>query len=150
MDEPPEHTLLARRHRSRHNFYLDVPPDVTIGGLVVVVGGGGGDVVGVVVVEAGTPAGGVVPTGPDPMVEVVVGAGGLVVVLVETGAGVRAGTFALAEEPGCSFATMTPMNVAPPPARTIASRVSPSTRACARARADGVCRRRADISGGTY
>jgi len=106
--------------------YLDVPPEVTTGRVVVVVGGRVVVVVGVV--DVGVVVG-------------VVGVVGVVVVGVvvagvdEIGAG--SGTFGLADDPGCSFATMTPMHAVAPPARTIVVVVRRRTRARARSRAIG-------------
>lgn len=95
--------------------HLDVPPDVTTGRVVVVVGGR--LVVGVVV-------------GDGKVVGVVVG-----VLVVGTGAGT--GSFGPADDPGCSFATVTPMHAVAPPARTIVVVVNLRTRACARSRSAG-------------
>ncbi len=123
--------------------YLEVPPDVTTGWVVVVVGGSvvvvvGGAVVGVVVAGAEL----------DPAGEIVVVVGGLVVVVVVVvvtavpgsavvGAEVGLGAFEPAEDPGCSLATVTPMNAVAPPATRMAVLVRRLMRACARARAVG-------------
>jgi hypothetical protein len=128
--------------------YLEVPPDVTTGWVVVVVGGivvvvvVGGAVVGVVVAGAE-----LVPPG-----EVVVVGGGLVVVVVGVvtavpgfavvGTEVGLGAFEPAEDPGCSLATVTPMNAVAPPATRMAVLVRRLMRACARARAVGEYRSR--------
>lgn len=111
--------------RVRHRGHLDVPPDVTSGRVVVVVGGrlvvvGGRLVVGVVLV-----VGLVVRDGK--VVGVVEG------VLV-VGTGVGTGPFGLADDPGCSFATVRPIHAVAPPARAIAVVVTRRTRACARSR----------------
>ena len=124
--------------------YLEVPPDVTTGWVVVVVGGivvvvVGGAVVGVVVAgaELNPPAAVVVVVGAIVVVVVVVGvvagAPGVAVVGTE----VRLGAFEPAEDPGCSLATVTPMNAAAPPATRMAVLVRRLMRACARARAVG-------------
>jgi len=115
---------------SRRPGYLDVPPDVTTGRVVVVVGGlvvvvVGGLVVGVV---DGTAVGELAVVG----VVVVV-----VVVLGVVGAGAGSRPFGLADDPGCSFATMTPMQAVAPPARTIVVVVKRRTLARARSRAIG-------------
>ncbi len=103
--------------------YRDVPPEVTAGRVVVVVGGR------VVVVVVGLVCG-VVVDGALLVVLVVDGLGvdgvlGVDVVsrllLCPGGtAGVRrgdgAGVFELADDPGCSLATTTPMNAVAPPA----------------------------------
>jgi len=53
------------------------------------------------------------------------------------GAGAGSGPFGLADDPGCSFATMTPIHAVAPPARTIVVVVKRRTRARARSRAIG-------------
>ncbi len=112
--------------------YLDVPPDVTTGRVVVVVGV---VVVVVVVVVVGWPS--VWWTArrsasrPAWSWSWFVGAVGAV------GAGAGSGPFGLADDPGCSFATMTPMEAVAPPARTIVVVVKRRTRARARSRAIG-------------
>jgi hypothetical protein len=108
---------------------------VVVGGLVVVVVGG-------LVVVVGEPWGEI---GPAVVVGLVVGVvvlvgGGVVVGVV---AGVEPGSGGLvgaADAPGCSFATVTPMNAVAPPARTITVLVSRLRRACALARSIGVGR----------
>ncbi len=109
---------------------------VVVGGLVVVVGG-------LVVV-----VGGAAPGELEPPVVVV---GGLVVVVVlgdGTGAGlVVGGAVEGAVPPGCSLATVIPMNAAAPPARTIAVLVKRVIRTCALARAPGVCGSLARLTG---
>jgi len=130
--------------------YLEVPPEVTTGWVVVVVGGIV-VVVGGMVVVVGALVVGVLVAGaaPDPIGEVVVVVGGLVVVVVvdvvaagpglaAVGTEVGLGVFDPAEDPGCSLATVTPMNAAAPPATRIAVRVRRLMRACARTRAVGV------------
>jgi hypothetical protein len=107
--------------RVRHRGHLDVPPDVTSGRVVVVVGGR--LVVGVV--EGLLVVGLVVADGK--VVGVVEG------VLV-VGTGVGTGPFGLTDDPGCSFATVRPIQVVAPPARAIAVVVNRRTRACARSR----------------
>ncbi len=124
--------------------YLEVPPEVTTGGVVVVVGGVvvvvvvGGAVVGVVVAgaELNPPAAVVVVVGAI-VVVVVVGVVGGVPGSAVVGTEVRLGAFEPAEDPGCSFATVTPMNAAAPPATRMAVLVRRLMRACARARAVG-------------
>jgi len=124
--------------------YLEVPPEVTTGWVVVVVGG-----IVVVVVVVGGAVVGVVVAGAElePPGEVVVVVGGLVVVVV-VGVGVvtavpafavvgTEGAFVPAEDPGCSLATVTPMNAVAPPATRMAVLVRRLMRACARARAVG-------------
>jgi hypothetical protein len=125
--------------------YLEVPPEVTTGWVVVVVGGI------VVVVVLGGAVGVVVVAGAElePPGEVVVVVGGLVVVVVVVGVvasvpgfavvgtEVRLGAFVPAEDPGCSLATVTPMNAVAPPATRMAVLVRRLMRACARARAVG-------------
>jgi hypothetical protein len=101
---------------------------VVVGGLVVGVVVGG-DVVGTAVV--GVPAG----TG-GAVVGVVVGAAAGAVVVVVVGGGTVGGVV-LADEPGCSRATVTPMNAAAPVAARTAVLVSRRMRAWARARAIG-------------
>jgi hypothetical protein len=106
---------------------------VTTGRVVVVVGGlvvvGGGLVV--VVGEA--------PSELDPPVVVVVGIVVDVVLGDVTGVGlVVGGAAGGADAPGCSRATVIPMNAAAPPATTIAVLVNRVIRACALARAPGV------------
>jgi hypothetical protein len=64
----------------------------------------------------------------------VAGVRGLTVVGTEVGPG----AFEPAEDPGCSLATVTPMNAAAPPATRTAVLVRRVTRACARARAVGL------------
>ncbi len=109
---------------------------VVVGGLVVVVGG-------LVVV-----VGGAAPSRLDPPVVVV---GGLVVVVVlvdVTGAGlVAGGAVEGAVPPGCSLATVIPMNAVAPPATTTAVLVKRVIRTCALARASGVRRSRARLTG---
>ncbi len=108
---------------------------VVVGGTVVVVVGG--TVVGVLVV--GVDVTGVAPPAAG---EVVVVVGGTVVVVVDVvgavvGAVVGLGAVEAAEPPGCSLATVTPMNAAAPPATRTAVLVSRLMRACARVRAVG-------------
>jgi len=127
--------------------YLDVPPDVTTGCVVVVVGG-------LVVVVGGLVVVVVAEDWPelDPSVAVVVVdvVGGLVVVVdvprivvpeppgCDVVGTVTGGTpLALAEDPGCSLATVTQMNAVAPPAITIAVLVSRLMRASVTARAVG-------------
>jgi hypothetical protein len=126
--------------------YLEVPPDVTTGWVVVVVGGivvvvvVGGAVVGVVVAgaELNPPGGVVVVVGAIVVVVVVVvGVVAGVPGLAAVGTEVALGAFDPAEDPGCSLATVTPMNAAAPPATRMAVLVRRLMRACARARADG-------------
>jgi len=123
--------------------YLEVPPDVTTGWVVVVVGGivvvvVGGAVVGVVVAgaELNPPAAVVVVVGAI-VVVVVVGVVAGVPGIAVVGTEVRLGAFEPAEDPGCSLATVTPMNAAAPPATRMAVLVRRLMRACARARAVG-------------
>ncbi len=135
-------------HRMPGTGYLEVPPDVTTGGVVVVVGGI--VVGGTVVVVVGGVVVGVVVAGVelDAPGDVVVVVGGLVVVVVVgvvaavpgfevVGTEARPGTFEAADDPGCSFATTTPMNAAAPPATRTAVLVRRLMRACARERAVG-------------
>ena len=97
--------------------YLDVPPEVTTGRVVVVVGGR-------VVVVVGGLVWGVVVDGALLVVLVVGGLGVDVVSRPLLGAGGTAGArrgdgagvFELADDPGCSLATTTPMNAVAPPA----------------------------------
>ena len=69
---------------------------------------------------------------------------GVVVVVVlgavgaGAGAGAGSGPLGLADDPGCSFATITPMQAVAPPARTIVVVVKRRTRARARSRDIGV------------
>ena len=111
---------------------------VVVGGTVVVVVGG--TVVGVVVV--GVLVMGVAPAAAAGVVAVVGGVvvGGVVVVggwcLWSTVVGavvVGLGAVEVADPPGCSLATVTPMNAATPPATRTAVLVSRLMRACARA-----------------
>ena len=111
----------------------EVPPDVTRGRVVVVVGGtvvgGVGGLVGVGALTAGALATGALVGGADIWPRgAVVGAGAGagadfagVVIVAPAGGGVGGGSFALALEPVCSRATVTPMNaVAPVETRTTA------------------------------
>ena len=104
---------------------------VVVGGTVVVVVGG--TVVGVVVV--GVLVMGVAPAAAAGVVAVVGGVvvGGVVVVDVVdvVGAVVGPGAVEAADPPGCSLATVTPMNAATPPATRTAVLVSRLMRACA-------------------
>ena len=102
----------ATRHR---RYRREVPPDVTTGRVVVVVGGSVTVVVGAVTGDDGV----AVPPGTA-----VVG-------------GVVAGGFEPAEDPGCSFATTSPIHTVAPPASTTASLVNLRMRAWARARVRG-------------
>ena len=136
------------------NHPRDEPPDVTTGVVVVVVGG---TVVGGIVVVGATVVGVVVGVGapeliapdvpPDPavagveeavVVVVVVGATDVVVVpgatVVVVPGVCGGGVVDAAEPPGCSRATVTPMNAVAPVARTIVDRVSRRTRVSARSR----------------
>jgi hypothetical protein len=99
---------------------------VVVGGLVV-----GVVVVGVVV---GTAEVGVSEGAGAAVVDVVGGAAGVVVVVVAGGTVVGV---VLADEPGCSRATVTPMNAAAPVAARTAVLVRRRMRAWARARAIG-------------
>lgn len=104
---------------------------VVVGGLVVVVVGG-------LVVVVGEPWGEI-----GPVVVVGLAVVGVVVLGVGVVAGVEPGSGELggaADAPGCSFATVTPMNAVAPPARTITVLVSRLRRACALARSIGVGR----------
>jgi len=107
-----------------------------VGGIVVVVVGGA--VVGVVVAgaELNPPAAVVVVVGAI-VVVVVVGVVAGVPGIAVVGTEVRLGAFEPAEDPGCSLATVTPMNAAAPPATRMALLVRRLMRACARARAVG-------------
>ncbi len=105
----------------------EVPPDVTTGRVVVVVGA----LVDVVVGGAVTGDDGV-PVPPGPRVVDVVGGASVVVGAVGAPGGLDP-----ADEPGCSFATTTPMHTVAPPASTTANLVSRLMRACADARARG-------------
>jgi hypothetical protein len=132
----------------------EVPPDVTTGGVLVVGGGtvvvGGGTVVGVGAVGAGAPAVGAL----DGVVDAwagggVVGAGAgagagfaVVVVVAPVGSGVDDGALALALEPGCSRATVTPMNAATPVETRTMARVRRRRRTSALARVNGEYRSR--------
>lgn len=136
---------------ARVRYLLEVPPDVTTGCVVVVVGATVvevvvGGIVGGVVVTGAASAGAVAGEG-DPVEPGAEGAGVDVVVVVGTVVGTagEAGAFELAEEPGCSLATVTPMNAVAPLATTMAPRVSRLTRAWARARAAGEYRRRSRL-----
>jgi hypothetical protein len=53
------------------------------------------------------------------------------------GTGEGAGSFGLADDPGCSLANVTPMYAVAPPARTSVVVVNRRTRACARSRSAG-------------
>ena len=139
---------------ARSLYLLDDPPDATTGGVVVVVGAtvvdvvGGGIVVGVVTSAppAGTVAGAGAPAELDAAGAVVVV---VAVVGIVVGSNGGVGAFALADEPGCSLATVTPMNAVAPLATTKTLRVSRLTRAWARARAAGeYCRRSRLVPGG--
>ena len=76
-----------------------------------------------------------------------VAAGGKVVGVVEgevvvegvlvVGTGVGTGLFGLADDPGCSFATVRPIHAVAPPARAIDVVVNRRTRVCARSRSAG-------------
>jgi hypothetical protein len=99
---------------------------VVVGGRVVVVD------VGALVVGVGELWGAV---GLVVVVGLVVGGVLGVVVGVGPGSGAFVGG---ADAPGCSFATVTPMNAVAPPASTITVLVSRLTRACALARSIGV------------
>lgn len=107
---------------------------VVVGGLVV-------GVVGGLVVGVGDPWGAI-----GLVVGVVVGGAVVAVGLVVVGAvaaGVDPGSggpVGAADAPGCSLATVTPMNAVAPPARTITVLVSRFRRACALARSIGVGR----------
>ena len=135
-------------HRYPHR-YLEVPPDVTTGLVVVVVGWlvvvvvggavvGGGRVVATGLV--GTAGAAEDPCTPTPLVGVVVGAA-VVDVVVDVAAGTAgsltacAGT--VAEDPGCSRATVTQMRAVAPPLSSRAVRVNRLMRICAAARDDG-------------
>jgi len=109
---------------------------VVVGGLVVVVVGGL-----VVVVASAEPVVGVVVVvdGVLVVVVVVVAAGPGVAGCAVVGTGEGAGALAAAEDPGCSLATVTPMNAGAAPAATITVLVRRLMRACARARAIGDC-----------
>ena len=120
-----------------------MPPDVTTGlvvvvtgGLVVVVVGGLVVVVGDVIWDVPT-AGGTVAVVVGGTAVVVVG-GTVVDELSLDAGGVLPGTgpggFALADEPGCSLATVTPMITASRPAAATEARVTRRSRASARAR----------------
>ncbi len=105
---------------------------MTTGWVVVVVGG----VVVVVVVVGEVGDGAPPPEGtPLPVEPEMAGAVVLVVLVEVVGAGVTGGTVLGdgADEPGCSLATMTPMNAVAPPATSTANLVSRLTRSCARA-----------------
>ena len=106
----------------RNHYRREVPPEVTTGRVVVVVGGRVAAVGAVVGADGGAVSGddGVVAP-PDVVVVVVVPAGAL----------------EPAVDPGCSFATTSPMHTVAPPASTTASLVSLRTRAWARARRRG-------------
>jgi len=106
---------------------------VVVGGLVVVVAGGF-----VVVVTSVEPVVGVVVV-VDGVLVVVVAAGPGVAGCAVVGTGEGAGALAAAEDPGCSLATVTPMNAVAAPAATITVLVRRLMRACARARAIGEC-----------
>ena len=104
---------------------------MTTGWVVVVVGG----VVVVVVVVGEVGDGAPPPEGtPLPVEPEMAGAVVLVVLVEVVGAGVTGGTVLGdgADEPGCSLATMTPMNAVAPPATSTANLVSRLTRSCAR------------------
>ena len=110
------------------------------GGLVVVVVGAA--------VTGGAVTGGAV-TGAERGGAVVVGGGAVVLVVVAIGAAGEAGVgmgggrdFAPAEAPGCSRATVTPIQAATTPETTTATLVRRRTRASARARAAGENRSR--------
>jgi hypothetical protein len=108
---------------------------VVTGGLVVV---GGTAVVGGDVTCEGLAAGGavvVVVVGTTVVVvdDVALGAGGVI-------GGTGCGCFALAEEPGCSLATVTPMKTASMPATATDARVTRRIRTSARNLACGVQR----------
>jgi hypothetical protein len=84
-------------------------------------------------VVVGVVAGGLV-------VGVVVGDGkvvGVVEGVLVVGTGDGTGTFGVADSPGCSFATATPIHAVAPPPRTIVVVVNRRTRACARSRSMG-------------
>jgi hypothetical protein len=130
---------MAIRNASAEDLYLEVPPDVATGRVVVVVGG-----LVVVVVGGLVVVGEETPSGPGSLVAVVLVLVlvGLVVAVV---LGVVAGTGAVdgeagegADAPGCSWATVIPMNAEAAPAATIAVLVRRLMRTCTLARAAGV------------
>jgi hypothetical protein len=62
---------------------------------------------------------------------------GVVVGVLVVGTGDGTGPFGLAEDPGCSFATVRPIHAVAPPARAIDVVVNRRTRVCARSRSAG-------------
>jgi hypothetical protein len=101
--------------------------DVTTGRVVVVVGGRlVAGVVGGVLVVGGVMGGGTV-----------VGVVGVVVGVLVVGTRDGTGPFGLAEDPGCSFATVRPIHAVAPPAWAIVVVVNRRTRVCARSRSAG-------------
>ena len=62
---------------------------------------------------------------------------GVVGVVLVVGTGDVTGPFGLAEDPGCSFATVRPIHAVAPPARAIDVVVNRRTRVCARSRSAG-------------
>lgn len=112
---------------------------MVVGGSVVVVGGS------VVVVGGGTVTAALPDAtdgaGAGAAVVVVAGAvvvvAGTVVVVVPAGPAGGVGGAVDADDPGCSRATMIPMNAVNPLAAITANRVSPRIRASARVRARG-------------
>jgi hypothetical protein len=128
---------MAIRNASAEDLYLEVPPEVATGRVVVVVGG-----LVVVVVGGLVVAGEETPSGSGPLVAVVLVLVGLVVAVV---LGVVAATGAVdgeagegADAPGCSLATVIPMNAEAAPAATTAVLVRRLMRTCTLARAAGV------------